>query len=511
MPELACPECRAEIKPDLVDDAGRVECPFCGHSWSLPELPQAKCPLPEVEPVGDVSRPDSEIASTKPLPPLPDGSQIKVVEAADDRLVLYIPGGGKSASGLGCFAVAWNGFMCVFTAILTGALVWGNGNDAPPILGVVAFLGLFWAVGLGVAWCWMKMKYERTFLLLDRDRLVIQRIFFNRKRIEETQLTPESRAALVESYQQNDNPVYRIEVPGSVGAARFGTPLADAEKDWLVDRINDFLGRGGAQAFESPPTPAERPLIADLPTSCRSCGAPLPGELVKGALACAHCGAVFRAAASGTAENMPDATIKKLAPADLPPDGPIRIDEDSPNVLQLHYTIGSNSVWRWLVPVFTVPFSVAWFAGIFSFIGGAWQIPFLPVRILFVVFSIPFLLFGLLPLAIGAIAIRGRTTVRLTPEALQCRWHIGWLGYSRSLPTAAIDRIGIESLAGSRQNPRVRRVRQAGRADAGKVCVTRAGGKGLYLTLFLDETAAQQVAALLRTRLADWGRIVAEG
>jgi uncharacterized Zn-finger protein len=512
MPELACPQCRAAVNPDLVDESGSVECPFCTNRWSLLELPQAQCPSADSEPVTGVSRSFSGIVSKFELPRLPPGSQIKVVDAADDRLVLYIPGGGKSATGLGCFALMWNGFMCLFTPPWLIGMFQGGGNDAPPLLVIIPFLGLFWAVGLGMAWFWMKMKYQRTFMLLDRDRLVIQRLLFNHKRIEETFLTADSRAALVESYQKNDNPVYRIEVQGSIRAAKFGTGLADAEKDWLVDRINDFLGRGGAWALEAPPTAQERAAaIADLPASCKHCGAPLSGELVKGAVTCTHCGGVFRAAVTRPEGSIPVAPLEQLVPADLSPDGPIQIDEDSPDLLQFHYQAGSSSPARWLVPLLTIPFSMAWFAGVFSFIGGAWQIPMLPIRILFVVFAIPFLLAGLVPLAIGLIAVRGRTTVRLTPDALQCRWHAGWFGYSRSLATAAINRTGIETIASSRQNPRVRDARQVKGPAAGKVCVVRAGGKRLYLTLFLDETASQQVAALVRTRLEDWGHVLADG
>jgi uncharacterized Zn finger protein (UPF0148 family) len=511
MPELACPECRAELKPDLVDDAGRVECPFCRHSWSLLELPQATCPSPGFEPVTRVSRSVPGVTAKFELPALPAGSQIKVVEATNDRFVLYVPGGGKSATGLGCFAVAWNSAVCLFTAIVLAGTLWGNGNDAPSGLGALAILGLFWVVGLGIAAFWAKLKYERTFLLLDRDRLVIQRVLFNRKRIEETHLTSDSRAALVESYQQNDNPVYRIEVQGSLRPAKFGTALADSEKDWLVDRINDFLGREGVWALETPATVQERAAaITNLPASCKNCGAPLSGELVKGAVTCSHCGAVFRSVVTRPEGSLSVAVVEKLVPSDLPSDGPIQIDEDSPDVLQFHYAAGSSSPWRWLVPLFTVPFSLAWFCGVFSFIAGAWQIPLLVVRILFILFSIPFLIVGCVPLAIGVLAVRGRTTVRLTAETLQCRWHAGWLGHTRSLAIDAIDRIGLETFATSRQNPRVRNARHVSGPAAGKVCVARAAGKALYLSLFQDETVSQQVAALLRTRLEDRGHVLAD-
>jgi hypothetical protein len=208
--------------------------------------------------------------------------------------------------------------------------------------------------------------------------------------------------------------------------------------------------------------------------------------------------------------SLPVAVVEKLVPSDLPPDGPIQIDEDSPDVLQFHYAAGSSSPWRWLVPLFTVPFSLAWFSGVFSFMGVAWQFPMLPIKILFIAFSIPFLIVGFVPLAIGVIAVRGRTTVKLTPAALQCRWHAGWLGYTRSLATDAIDRLGLETFAASRQNPRVRRAQQNSGAAPAKVCVARAAGKGLYLSLFQDETVSQQVAALLRTRLEDRGHVLAD-
>lgn len=154
-------------------------------------------------------------------------------------------------------------------------------------------------------------------------------------------------------------------------AAKYGTGLADAEKDWLVDRINDFLGRGGARALETPPTTQERiGAIADLPASCKHCGAPLSGELVKGAVTCTHCGGVFRAAVTKPPGSIPVAPLPQLVPADLPPDSPIRIDEDDSERLQLHYLMAANPPTRWLVPLFTVPFSMAWYAGVFSFIAG---------------------------------------------------------------------------------------------------------------------------------------------
>jgi uncharacterized Zn finger protein (UPF0148 family) len=510
MKELACPKCRAAINSELVDDTGSVECPFCGHEWSLLEVPEAGSDFVEGEPVTGVVRTISGITSQIQLPGLPAGSQIKVVEATEDRLVLYIPGGGKSANALAFFAALWNGFMLLFTGIALGGALHGKGIDAPPLLGLVAFLGLFWAVGLGLAFYWMKLKYERTFLLVDRDRLVVKRVLFKRNRVDETALASDSRAALVESYQQNDCPVYRVEVQGPGGKAKFGTSLADAEKDWLVDRINDFLGRTGAWALEAPATSEERAAaIASLPASCQHCGAPLSGELVKGALTCTHCGGVFRATVTRPAGAIPVAPREHLVPAELPPGSPLLIDEDLSDVLELHYLLAGTSPARWLVPIVMLPFGLIWYSMVFGMVGGAWQAPFLPVRIVAIVISIPFLLVGLLPFVIGLFMLRGRTTVRLTPEVLECRWNAGFFHYARSLPTDQIDVIKVQVMVSSRGNPRVKVAKNRQGPDW-KTCVARAGGKSLYLSLGLDQTVSGQLAALLRTRLEDMGHVLVD-
>src|SRR5262249_26480859 len=115
--QLACPQCRAAINPELVDDAGRVECPFCNHEWSLlEETPECGIPAPQAREASAGSE-----SLSKKLSPPPAGSLIRIVEALEDRLVLYIPGGGKAATGLGCFALAWNSFMCLFTV----PMIWG--------------------------------------------------------------------------------------------------------------------------------------------------------------------------------------------------------------------------------------------------------------------------------------------------------------------------------------------------------------------------------------------------
>jgi uncharacterized protein YbaR (Trm112 family) len=501
--ELYCPKCRAAINPDLVDDSGRVECPFCGNDWSLLDQPVAPAePFAPGAIPGDV--PDRSQGLSQAVAPLPPASQIKVVEEDHDRLVIYIAGGGKTATGLGCFATMWNGFMVIFTPLMFIQEGWR--------LDLVAFLGLFWAIGLGIAFIWMKMKYERTFLLLDRDRLVIQRVLFNRKWVQETALAAGSRAVLDSSYQQNDEPVYHIEVQGKSRAAKFGTALSNEEKDWLVDRINDFLfvtpvAVASAAAPIGGMSAPGAAATAIVPQSCRKCGAPLTGAVVNGALTCTHCGDVYRIEVLLPGRMLEDDRIERLEPAGLPADSPIHVDEDSPGVLILTYPATADTPLRWVLPLILLPISLAWFGGAFAIFGKAWQAPLLLENIFFVLFSIPFLLAGMIPLGIALVAMRGRTTVRLTGQSLTCRWHIGKFGRSTSVATPAIDRVRIANFANVGQNPRVKN-RTRSRTVEWECCMVHAGSQKMLLTILQQEALARQVAALVRTRLEDMGNVL---
>jgi len=472
MAKHTCPNCQAEIHADLVETTGRAECPFCAADLSgqgLPECAQAGTASDNLDDTFDESG-----QATQGLPPVPDKSRIKVIEANSNRLVIYIPGGGKQTAGTGCFAAAWLGFMCLFTPPWVFGM-FQKGNDAPPLYFIIPFLGLFWAIGLGMAFLWLKMKYQRSFLLLQRDRLVLQKVLFNRKSVTETPLTPESRAELVESYQQNDVPVYRIEVQGQTRPAKFGIPLSDPEKDWLVDRINEFLDVVTVRVVTSAGSET-----VDQPDG--SAGEPAPDAIA-------------------------DKCYERLTPATLPADSRIAIDEDSAEGLQFHYLAVGHAGLRWVVPIVTIPFSLVWYGFLFAFIGMAWQMPAGGMSVVFTLFAIPFLIVGLFPLGIGLLAFRGHTTVRLTRETLSCRWHVANLGRSKRVGTSAIDDIRVENaISAAGQNPRIRGAKTAGKAAPNlAICLVRAGSRKILLAILQEEQIHWQVASLLRTRLQDMG------
>jgi hypothetical protein len=437
---------------------------------------------------------------------IPNNSKIEVVESTPDRLLLCIPAGGKQSGGLGCLALLWNAIVCLVSIPFTIAIIAGK----MPALDSL-FLGVFWTIGLGMAYFWLKMKFERMFVLVERTRLAVQKLFFSRKRVDQIELEPTSQASLGVVYTQNDNPVYRVEVSGQGKTVRFGTRLADDEKDWIVDTINEFLGvKSPSASVDAAVDDSEEAAISTrhkFPDSCPKCAAPLNAAIVDETISCEHCGAVCRGelvsiANTGVAR-APIESFERFDAESLATDGPIFVDESSPDRLRFHYAAAGNASQRWIVPAFTIPFSLVWYGALFSVIaGGIIAAPLEAARIFMLLFMIPFLIAGLIPLSIGLLALAGRVSVDLGPESLSRRLHVGPFGFSQHIPTGSITRVAIESRGGQR-NFRVQTTQKVNYEHKG--CVVYAGEKTILLTVFHDESFARQIARLIQTKLEDFG------
>jgi hypothetical protein len=448
-----CPTCRASLDDDLADRTGTAECPFCGAdvsalygddgaAWDADESEDLD--EGELRPV--VRR---RVGNLAPPPGL-----IQVVERSDDRLVVAIPPGGRTG-GLGCFAFFWLGFMVVFT----GAVAWSGveGMDAKDfgLLGIVAFLGLFWLVGFGLAYVWARLRFLSTYLLLERDRLVVQRILFRWKGTRETQLGPESRATMETSYEENDVPVLNVTVTGLDRKEQFGVRLGDAEKRWFVRTINEFLHGPEAVAVDEWGRPLDEFDREELPT-----------------------------------EN-----VESLAPHELPADSPIRIDESFVDGL------------RFSLPFLTGGLANGCAVG-FGCAGILWIGVTLSIAAVLVgqgeaFFAIlpAFVALGGLPvLAIGLAAKRARVTVQVDADRVRMRWHLGPIGGTQSVDHAAITGIGLGTTSKSSTNGRV--------TARGKGCILRAGGKSYPLTTTHGEEVGRQVGGILRYELERRGVVL---
>ena len=208
------------------------------------------------------------------FPALPDGSRIEIVEATDDRLVIHIPAGGQHAARQGWAALVLSGVMIY--ASQPGVIADFQRQRALPQFSVNLCLAIGWTVCIGMALYWLRMRFERSTLLVEIGRVVMRQIIFGWTRTTAITLGADSRAGVVEAYQGQNHPVHRIEISGADGRVKFGTPLSEREKGWLVDCINAFLDTAqAAPTIGVVPVPALADTAQSSSTSQRELPAPM--------------------------------------------------------------------------------------------------------------------------------------------------------------------------------------------------------------------------------------------
>jgi hypothetical protein len=155
-----------------------------------------------------------------------------------DQLVIYIsPGPSKRGRKLFFFGAVW----LIFTGGFTVSAIFSDNQYN--LLASILILGVFWAFGLGMLYIWFRARFGKTYVLVERDRLVIKFELLGREKFREYTLDEESEAELVVSYEDNRHPVYAVSVCTTTRDAKFGTFLSDETKEWLVARIDRHLGR----------------------------------------------------------------------------------------------------------------------------------------------------------------------------------------------------------------------------------------------------------------------------
>ena len=214
----------------------------------------------------------------------PGGVGIQLVDDDGSRVVMVIPPGGSKGKGLGFIALIWNGLtipMGLFMIFFAEDVNW-DGGAPPPLWGLVLFFSVFWAAGLGMFYGWLRMRFTRVLLSVESERLSIQRSLFGRKQLTVAELSQESYAELVTSYEQNDVPVYCVCIHTAEGNEKFGTALSRPEKEWIVETINRALGYSSSSSAGMSEF-SER--------FCSECG----GDLLsgEGKRVCADCGSVY--------------------------------------------------------------------------------------------------------------------------------------------------------------------------------------------------------------------------
>ena len=483
--EAACPRCHARLDVELLRDTGAHTCPFCDADVSAELETEATFEAVTESGRSDAWRSDAPAVGSRLVRPLPPESRLQVVQAEGGRLVLFLPPGGRGGSSLWGFAIFFTAVLALITGGFLMALMAGPAQPQGNPVVMVAMLGVFWMVVLGVWWGVLKMRYQRTLLSVDPERIVLQTTLFGKTRQQELPVLDTTECSLEEAYSVNEVPVYRVRVANEHQSLRFATNLDQHDKDWLVDQIEMMLGNSPMAG-----STAEAPLDSDPPLD--SDHRPLAVRLSSGALLSREGHALG---------------VAPLSPGELPVKSVIRILEDRPDRLSFSCPLMPSPVARVIIPGVVLVFLGSWMAGVVAMTWRNWQQG--GVFLIGSLFSLFMLATALIPIVASLLLAFGRTTVRLTRDLLECDWGWGPFRFQRSMAVDSIEAIvlgGQTAEANPQIGPSVQRPRVGQTERAG--CAVTGAGRWLLIAPFADRDLSRQVAGLLWGKLQSWGQRV---
>ena len=441
----------------------------------------------------------------------PPGVGIQVVRSSDEQLVIAVPPGGKKALSLGCFGFA------IVLSITCGIIYYGieheNGNAAS-FLGLLAFFGLFLAVGIGMIIACIRMRFTEIFLSVEREQFAIQKTLFGRKKLKTLSLDENSHAELVESYIEDDRPVYAIQMEGISETETFATGLSYEEKRWLAKSINQFLGVDGRSGTGSS-------AAGGLQKFCGDCGREL--MIGDGKRVCPDCARVYLEAADGDSEvtsdddysaetnplGSPAQILERpsaLDPYELPRDSKIRIDLDDGETLAFSYGIQVPLAVKIIGGTFLTFFCCCWYGGVLSFLAGIWTgDDAIGMKLGFTAFISTFLFAGLMPLGMLLSLFFGRASIRMSREKITGTIGVWFLKKRKSISTESVSDVGLAMTMLSNRRFRRQGVRHStrtqGPVSSQKGAMIRSSEFNMPLTMSSDAQFNEQVAGLVRFQL----------
>lgn len=412
---------------------------------------------------------------------LPRGSRIEVFTDADDRLVVYLAA-GRSFGGVGCFAFAFLLLMLpvlvvvVFQAIQGNLRFQLNWQDLLKASKAIAFCfgGLLFVV---VA---LRSRFERTILFLDSESAYLQRTLFGWKRIESILLSPSSHADLEEAQNFKDLVIYRVIIAGLDRQLTFAEGLLHSEKEWLVDCVNQHLAQH----------------VGDVEDSASIDVVDSANQRLSDA-----------ASRNRLRRRLP--LVVPLRPEQLPAQTRIRMESADPDNLRFSFAAVTDRTTRFLLPICMVPPGLIFV--VFSLIAlvVAALKPNEPQSLGALLAAVAAMFAGLPPILLSSYILIGRNSVELTQEKLSCRWHLGPLGFSRSLPTSSVTAVTFEFGVAFPRDPRATNPEPLPFTTHGRTCVAHGDGRRLFLSILQPTEISRQVAGLLICRLHELGVPVA--
>ena len=441
------------------------------------------------------------------VPPL--DSRIEIIEAANDRLMLSIPPGGKRSRSLGCFALIWTSIsVVVLVAMLF--VVMQEKQRFPVAAALIP--GGFVLIGIVMTVIWIRMKFTRGYLFLEPERAVMQTILFNKKKNAEVQLNESSRAKLVESYSENDVPVYRIELGGFGKTISFGTAWDRPAKDWYVEAVNSFLAwhhnnypsnsiEGDANT-ESNPSDREAKIVQNCP-ACEQRTELITeagSSVSTGDCRCQQCGCRLIVDAGKISEALP---LQLISPDELRADTPFQIEK--------------TGVKEWLLTVkmnqskdaatgggCLLVIGIMWEGFVLFWSWGAAQAPGF-FKYVMLCFSLPFHVVGIAMLALGLYAFFGRFRLLLGRDESWGRWSLGPIRYTKRFRAESVTEVKLVhgALLKSAKN-RSRNDRASSQSEEFS-CILMAAGKKIPVTHGNSSEESRLAAGLVRYCLDDLG------
>lgn len=147
-----------------------------------------------------------------------------------------IPASGKS-EGLIFMAIFW----CAISFPLWISFLLGKmKSDIPPVAGFL-FTSLFPAIGLGLLYAALRMKYATHRLVITRDQVLLERRLFGRKKVRVLHRAGIRAVEQQTFFTRNYQPVYGIEIRGAEGKLRFGSGMAEPDKAAMCAALSKLL------------------------------------------------------------------------------------------------------------------------------------------------------------------------------------------------------------------------------------------------------------------------------
>jgi hypothetical protein len=357
--------------------------------------------------------------------------------------------------------VLWN--IIVYSILTVFLLAAKDGDNEVWV--AFAFISLFVLVGLFLGWMALRMSFIRTFVLLEPGRLAVQTSIFGRKKIRQYAIDDSCEARLVVAYEQNEEPVYRVDIETPDGTAKLATALSLSEKQWLARGINQFI-TGETVADQELPTELQNPLD------------------ITGAL-------------SGS-------TAESIETSEIATDSALRIDCDDGEVLRFSWPVFPPGPARTVVTLI-----LGAFGAFFALLGGTAGISALVDAIqkgdlLQTLVALPFLAIGLFPLFILGVIRRGRTAVRMDRQRIKLS--IGWwlVQFSRSF---LLENVQDVIIADPKSTGSVATGTGRSRRQVALGCVLKVTGakSPIPLTVGQDLATAKQIGGLIHSHILKLG------